>query len=288
VKIIYIETKAGKTLGLTNKLASVVREREIEVNINSIEEETLVTYDLFYKHTEKFLKLWEKRASQNKNIVFIHKPRLIINKLLSKIQKTKLDDMSGYKNTIALILNPSTSTSNKSIQMIRDKSSIEIIEYRVSEEEYFKLLLNKLPKPLVMLFMEPLRITKFAIVGLTGFLVNLATIYLAYWLLIKFYSREFTAFLSSIISFETSLTWNFILHEIWTFKDLELKRNITARFHRWSKYHVGSIGSFLAQVSVVTLLTGFLGLPLYLSLFIGVTLGLSINYLLGRFYAWKK
>jgi len=150
------------------------------------------------------------------------------------------------------------------------------------------MLLNTLPKTLVCLLLRMLRFIKFTLVGLTGFLVNLAVIYLADSVLRVFAGSVLSKAVASAVSFEASLTWNFVLHEYWTFRDLNLPRNPKSIVYRWVKFHAGSLGSFIAQIACVTLLSGYLNAPLYASLTIGVILGVVVNYYLSRTLAWRS
>ena len=149
-------------------------------------------------------------------------------------------------------------------------------------------LYNYLSRIYALLLNEFKRMFRFGLVGLTGFFVNLATIYLSRSILMNYLMKEIATAISSYIGFEVSLTWNFILHEKWTFRDLDLSRSVRSRILRWLKFHIGSLGSMATQVSVVTIMSGFMDYPIYLSLFIGVSLGMLLNYSFSRLYAWRK
>jgi len=163
-----------------------------------------------------------------------------------------------------------------------------VIDVEYNPEVFLYMLLNTLPKTLVCLLLRMLRFIKFTLVGLTGFLVNLAVLYLADSVLRAFAGSVLSKAVASAASFEASLTWNFILHEYWTFRDLNLPRNLKSIAYRWLKFHASSLGSFIAQVACVTLLSGYLNTPLYASLTIGVILGVIVNYYLSRTLAWRS
>ncbi len=222
----------------------------------------------------------KKYIEENNRLIIFDLKRNIFTKILNPLIYNPLNKFMGDKYTVAIYIDKPMET-NKTNNIVRKE-----IETSISATT--RLLGNRFPKPIALLLAEPIRLFKFAFIGLTGFFVNLLFIYIFYNIFIQIFTRQLSATLSSIMSFETSLTWNFVFHEYWTFRDIDLERNIVSRITRWLKFHVGSIGSFLSQVSIVTLLTGYLNQPLYLSLFIGVAIGMFINYLLGRTYAWGR
>jgi len=170
----------------------------------------------------------------------------------------------------------------------RDSGGVETyVEVPFNSTLFLYLLLNTMPKPLACFALRVLRFVKFSLVGLTGFFVNLAVLYAANYVLSLILAGVLVKTLASMISFEVSLTWNFTLHELWTFRDLKLSRSPLSVLSRWLRFHIGSLGSFAAQVVSVTLLSGYAGLPLYASLLIGVTAGVVVNYVLSRITTWR-
>ncbi len=198
------------------------------------------------------------------------------------------------RRTAGLIKNNPFEKITKSIETIavyiydKNINSFETIYIDLDIDDYLYIIFSLFPKPLYNLFSKNIGLIKFTIVGFTGFLVNLITLYVSTNLYSKLASYEFATMLGSITSFETSLLWNFLLHEYWTFRDRGLKHDKVNLVIRWIKYHIGSIISLFSQVSIVTTLSGYLHYPLYLSLIIGVLTGYISNYVFSSKITWRR
>ncbi len=224
-------------------------------------------------------------------IIVLGKPASPISNFLARLAYNPLATLIGNNLAIAVII------SRRLVERVRDAAdlsdlikgaeTIARIVYHEPIHDYIYMVYGRLPKPVLITLLEPGRMLKFAVVGLSGVLINLLFVYLSASLLV-ISDKILKLLLVGIIGFETSLTWNFMLHELWTFRDLKLKRSISAIFKRWIKYHVGSIGSLVAQTASITTLTGYLGLSLYKSTLIGIVLGFIVNYLVGRLYTWRE
>jgi len=141
-------------------------------------------------------------------------------------------------------------------------------------------LVGRLPKPLNLILGEPTRLLKFSFVGATGALVNLFVATLI------FYLKLAGAYISTIVGFEVSTLWNFILHEHWTFRDLaSLKPALV--LNRLAKFHLSAFASLLSQLATVYLGNIVLGYNYTVSLLAGIVVGFLINYVVSRYYAWK-
>lgn len=208
----------------------------------------------------------------DKNIVFKTKNK-IINYILHNNPLNRILKTNGV---VALYV------SN------RENNTYETIYIDLDIDDYIYIFLSILPKPLFKLFSKTIIFIKFTFVGITGFLVNLLTLYVSTNFYSKLLSYQYAVMYGSITSFEISLIWNFILHEYWTFRNRNLKKSPVDLIKRWFKYHIGSTSSFLSQVFFTTLLSGYFKQPLYLSLTIGVLIGLIINYIYSSRIAWKK
>jgi dolichol-phosphate mannosyltransferase len=276
LRIVYLRTRVGKELGL----------EEDHVGLDSLKH--------LFDHSEESLLLLldilsDRLDSIRKNIKE-HERRLIVFKI----------DSNGYMRLLKpLIHNPYR-------RVFGDKSIIglyipqgynggfppdqinHVERIKPDHRTLYLLIINRLPLKIIHLLLLFERFIKFSLVGFTGYFVNLLTLYLAAHILIPLIGREYAIPLSSIISFESSITWNFILHEHWTFKDLGLPRSRLKMLLRWLKYHVASLGSLLAQFTFVTILSGFMNYPLYLSLTLGVLAGLALNYTISKTFAWRK
>lgn len=169
-----------------------------------------------------------------------------------------------------------------------DNNLFETIYVDLDIDDYIYIFLTILPKPFFNTFSKTIVFIKFTIVGLTGFLINLLTLYVSTNIYSKTTSYEYATMYGSITSFEVSLLWNFILHEYWTFRDRRLEHSKIHLIIRWFKYHISSTSSFLSQVFFITLLSGYLKQPLFLSLIIGILIGLVLNYVFSSKFAWRK
>ncbi|MET1159983.1 MAG: GtrA family protein [Thermoprotei archaeon] len=278
IDIAYVETGIGSLLGIYRLVHGKYLNRK---NLNTVflrDKPLLLILDIGYRYRDLILE--EIRSSDLDNIVVFKIKLGFIGRILSRFLKNPLDKLVHDNGIIAIYIPRDKNLTN-------NYTGTRVIHIDLNTADRARALLSGLPRPLAIIA-EPLRIMRFALVGFTGFLVNLAVLYAVRSLLLTYLDIEISTALATMISFETSLTWNFILHELWTFRDLRLSRTLQNRVKRWIKYHLGSIGSLLSQVSIVTLLSGFMNYPLYLSLLLGVLVGLIANYLLSRFFAWRE
>ncbi|MEM1645571.1 MAG: glycosyltransferase family 2 protein [Ignisphaera sp.] len=125
------------------------------------------------------------------------------------------------------------------------------------------------------------RPVKFVIVGLSGVLVNLAILWLIgviYPLLIK----ELFVF-GSAIAIEASILWNFVLHEIWTFRD----RRVGSLMKRLAVFHIAVLPGVLTQyISAILIRYGLSFNPLIAQL-VGIVIGFPVNYIISELGVWK-
>ena len=89
---------------------------------------------------------------------------------------------------------------------------------------------------------------------------------------------------SSVISIELSIIFNFILHENWTFKSRSHEGLIIFRF---LKFNLTSIGSPLIQLTTILLFAHVLHLHEQIGLAVGVVVGLFFNYFVNILWIWK-
>lgn len=91
-------------------------------------------------------------------------------------------------------------------------------------------------------------------------------------------------FVSSVISIETSIILNFILHENWTFKRRSHKGSPVFRF---LKFNLTSIGSPFIQLTSILIFARVFGLHEQIGLAVGVVIGLFFNYTVNLLWIWK-
>jgi len=93
---------------------------------------------------------------------------------------------------------------------------------------------------------------------------------------------------ASTAGFETSVLWNFTLHEKITFRGTSLNRSLKSVLIRLVKYHFVSIGSWVTQVTLATMLPILLHTPFWLAQLTGILLGFIVNFIFGYIYTWSK
>ena len=91
-------------------------------------------------------------------------------------------------------------------------------------------------------------------------------------------------FVSSVISIEASIIFNFIFHENWTFKGRSHEGAIIVRF---LKFNFTSIASPLIQLVSILTFAHVLKLHEQTGLAVGVVVGLFINYFANLTWIWK-
>lgn len=119
---------------------------------------------------------------------------------------------------------------------------------------------------------------KFLVVGSIGTLVNLSVLYvLRYFLSVEH-------LIASALSIEASIINNYILHELWTFKD----RRLGSWLVRLLKFHGSTTLAVTTQYVVSQLLHYVLGVESIISQFVGILLGFVINYILSTRFVWRR
>ncbi len=285
-ELLYIRTKAGsKTHKVINgKVFSDLKEL-LEYAKKTNSEKIVILPDIMYPYRDKVVDIIEKY--KNADVVIVKGNQgSIFYKILRRFFR-KRQRMLGL---ITIVSHKILAESSSLDDLVKKTEHVVEIVYNVPLKIHIYMLYGILPDKLATILSEPYRIIKFALVGLSGFFVNYYSVEAVLELskILNYYIPGVTHFLASSTGFETSLTWNYTWHELWTFKDLKLSRSPLARLKRWLKYHVASIGSFITQTSSVTILSGFFGVSTLISVFIGVALGFIVNYLIGRFYTWSE
>ncbi|MGC9058506.1 MAG: glycosyltransferase [Candidatus Nanoarchaeia archaeon] len=123
---------------------------------------------------------------------------------------------------------------------------------------------------------ELARMGKFLIVGASGIAVNEGLL----WLLTEFVGLFYLV--SSIIAIETSILSNFILNDVWTFRDCR-KGNFIKRL---IKFNVARIATLAINFGMLFLLTT-LGMHYLLSNLFGIALATIAGYLASVWWVWK-
>jgi len=155
-----------------------------------------------------------------------------------------------------------------------------------SDDARLRLYRVKLPRIIALPLAEFTRVLRFIIVGASGALVNLAIAQYSYILLTRFI--QLANPVASTLGFESSVLWNFMLHESWTFRGVALDRSLGGRLGRLVKYHFASIASWASQVACATMIPLYTGTPFWLGQLIGIIIGFTVNFILGYMYTWSR
>ena len=91
-------------------------------------------------------------------------------------------------------------------------------------------------------------------------------------------------FVSSVISIELSIIFNFFFHENWTFRARSHEGSVITRF---LKFNLTSIGSPLIQLTSILTFAKIFGLHEQIGLAVGVVCGLFFNYFVNILWIWK-
>lgn len=121
-------------------------------------------------------------------------------------------------------------------------------------------------------------VIRFTIVGGLGTLVNLATVALLGYVL------GLEHWVTVLIAFETSTIFNFVLHEVWTFK-FKFSDGIIKRF---IKFHGAASPHFVSQVILSDILYYKYSIERMISQLAGIILGFILNYILSKYVVWRK
>lgn len=123
------------------------------------------------------------------------------------------------------------------------------------------------------------RVVKFAVVGLSGVLVNMTVLFFFTEIL------RITYWVSGIIAIEISIIGNFILNDLWTWRDRAKKRLL----HRFTQYHI-SVGltAILFNWLLLIILTEVFNVYYLLSNLIGIIVGTVSNYILNDIWTFGK
>lgn len=116
---------------------------------------------------------------------------------------------------------------------------------------------------------------KFALVGLSGVLVNLGLLEM----LIRF---SLNVYLAGACSIEISIVNNYLFNTLWTFRN-RLKSGFIKAFAR---YHIAVALGAVMNWAVFAVLV-FFGLHYIISQLIGIFLGYLVNYVLSEYYVWS-
>ena len=123
------------------------------------------------------------------------------------------------------------------------------------------------------------RVAKFAAVGATGAAVNLAAA-----AALRGHVPDVAAYAAG---WEAGLTWNYLLHDAWTFRGRRRERGLRGGLRYWARYHRAAAAGFAAYIAVAyaarLMGAGYLAAPL-----LGILAGFAANYLISEHHVWPS
>ncbi|MCX5991959.1 MAG: GtrA family protein [Chloroflexi bacterium] len=125
------------------------------------------------------------------------------------------------------------------------------------------------------------RFVQFGLVGLSGTGVNMGT----FW----FFTRiaHLKDLVALIIAYTAATLSNFILNDIWTFRDRRVK-SMEATLMRAFKFALVSGGAIALYYAIYTPLTRILGLYDLAALAIAIGVGMVWNFSINVLWTWRK
>jgi dolichol-phosphate mannosyltransferase len=153
-----------------------------------------------------------------------------------------------------------------------EKSNLSLRERLNYLEHLFILLLRQ---------RELRRFIQFCFVGLSGVGVNFGT----FWLLTR--GAGLWDLAAVILSWATATLSNFILNDIWTFRDRRAGK-AKAILVRAVKFFLVSLGAMGIYYAVYTPLTRFLGMYDLVAYAIAIGIGLVWNFSMSVLWTWRK
>ena len=125
-----------------------------------------------------------------------------------------------------------------------------------------------------------IRFVKFGLVGLSGVLVNEGLL----WLLTENLGLYYL--LSAAIAVETAIITNFILNDIWTFRDRRTPGNISL-LGRGLKFNLVSLGGLGINIAILWTVTEVVGISYLISNLIGIAGATLWNYTINTLWTWR-
>jgi len=118
---------------------------------------------------------------------------------------------------------------------------------------------------------------KLALIGLSGVLVNSGLL----WLLTANTALPF--YLCSFIAIESSIIFNFLLNDIWTWADSRRGRKLA----RLLKYNLSTaFSSIFINIIVLLFLKEWIGIPFMLANLVGIGCGMLFNFIINHFWTY--
>jgi len=125
------------------------------------------------------------------------------------------------------------------------------------------------------------RILKFAVVGGSGFFVNM----LFLWLFTEIFGLFYI--ISSVLAIFLAMINNFIWNDIWTWRGRG-EPGVKPFFVRLLKFClVASLAGYVGNLGILWILTHFFGFHYMISNVFGIAMGTLVNYFLNNYWTFK-
>ena len=125
-----------------------------------------------------------------------------------------------------------------------------------------------------------MRFLKFGLVGLSGVLVNEGLL----WLLTENFGLYYL--LSAAIAVETAIITNFILNDIWTFRDRRTPGN-KSLLGRGLKFNLVSLGGLGINIAILWTFTEVVGISYLIANLIGIAGATLWNFTINTLWTWR-
>ncbi len=296
IKLIVVNTGVLERAGISSRKYPSYEPREVVERLREIDNEYVALVpDIAYPLAEHLLSLAIPRLRSADVVIVVAKPMDAVGRLLeSVVGLNVLRKITGHPLGFMIVFRKrllggaSIGDDNIAEVVLRRARRVTGLVYETPGTDLLLNIYGRLPYPVAAVLADSGRIIRFGAVGASGALVNIAVVNAVAMLLGASPGNVFSYLAPALAGFEASLTWNFMLHETWTFRDMGLRKRFLDRVKRWFKYHVASVFSFLVQASSIMVLTGLLGYSLSLAAMTGITLGFAINYVVGKLYTWRE
>jgi dolichol-phosphate mannosyltransferase len=120
-------------------------------------------------------------------------------------------------------------------------------------------------------------VLKFAVVGAVGVAVNEG-------LLLALLGAGVYLLAASVIAIEISILSNFVLNDLWTFKD----RRTGTTGGRLLKFNALMLVGLVINTAVLDIGTAYLGMAASVANLVGIAVAFVVRYVLSVRYAWMK
>jgi dolichol-phosphate mannosyltransferase len=125
------------------------------------------------------------------------------------------------------------------------------------------------------------KVFKFGLVGLSGIFVNMGI------LIFLKESAGLSIPVASLFAIEISILSNFLLNDVWTFRDSQ-NHKLSRWWQRLLSFQAVSVGGALINFVTLNVLTYIMGLDYRVANIIGILIAFGWNFILNRNITWMK